>query len=157
MKAFIIFLLSCGSLVGAETDIRVFTVARTNAANAFGYTKDIFTREGQTNLIRVTKIVAGKASRTYRFYHGGQVVGNYLAFAEGGAFNTEAGPYCMSLKFGPSGEIVSARIGDQDGVLVDEFICTNGVFSPIEGPVRRSGHMKPKFAPEDGPASRGTE
>lgn len=152
MKTFLIFLLSCASVLGAETDIALFSVARTNAENAAVHVKDMFTRDGQTNLIRETKIASGKVSRTYRFYHGGQNVGNYLAFPEGDAFkavfNTEAGPYCMSLKFGPSGEVLSARIGDKAGSLLDEFSYTNGVFSPMNGPLRQVGLMKPKFASE---------
>jgi hypothetical protein len=152
MKTLFIFVLACASVFGAETDILVFSIARTNAENASVSVKDIFTRDGQTNLIRVTKIVAGKVSRTYRFYHGGQNVGNYLAFPEGDAykavFNTEAGPYCMSLKFGASGEVLSARIGDKGGLLLDEFGCTNGVFSPLDGSLRQVGLMKPKFGSE---------
>jgi len=151
MKGLIIFLLSCTSLIGAENDVRVFTTSTTNAENGLVYTKDVFTRNGQTNLVRVTKIVAGKISRIYRFWHAGQVVGNYLAFPEGGAFNTESGPYCMSLKFEPSGEILSVRLGDKDGLLLDEFRCTNGVISPIDGPLRKVGLMKPKFAEDQEP------
>jgi hypothetical protein len=63
-------------------------------------------------------------------------------------FNSEAGLYCTSLKYGPAGEIRSVRIGDQQGVLLDEFTFTNGNFCPIEGPLRQNGLMKPKFADE---------
>jgi hypothetical protein len=63
-------------------------------------------------------------------------------------FNSEAGLYCTSLKYGPGGEILSARIGDQRGVILDEFVFTNGCFRPIEGPLRQNGLMKPKFGDE---------
>ena len=150
MKILIIFLLGCASALGAETDIRVITTTGTNAEIALTFTEDVFTRDGQTNLIRVTKIKDRAVLRIYRFYYAGQLVGNFVAFPKESTFNTEVGLYCMSLKYGPSGEIRSARIGDQAGMLLDEFSYTNGVFAPVEGPLRRSGLMKPKFAPEWG-------
>src|SRR5579859_3543330 len=115
MKIFIIFLFSCAGLFGAETGIRVVSMGQTNVGYMGVYAKDVFTRDGQTNLIHITKIDAtGAVLQIYHFYHAGQLVGNFVAFPDDHTFNTEAAPYCMSLKFGPTGEIRSARIGDKD-------------------------------------------
>ncbi len=147
MKPFIILLLAYASALGAETDIHFFSSAQTNDQNVVIYRKDVFTRDGLTNLIRITRIDPRQGEvRACHFYHAGQLVGNFVAFPQESIFNTEAGPYCMSLKYGPAGEIRSAMIGDKDGVLVDEFSCTNSVFIPMQGPLRQNGLMKPKFA-----------
>lgn len=147
MKILIISLLACASVLGAETDLRVISTAQTNAEKIV-VAKDTFTRDGQTNLIRITKIAGGAVLRICHFYHAGQVVGNFVELPEESTFNTEASPFCMSLKYGPAGEIRSARIGDKEGRLLDEFTYANGVFSPVAGPLRQNGLMKPKFGSE---------
>jgi hypothetical protein len=148
MKTIITLLLSCASVLATDTDIRVVSTSRTNIEAAAGTRKDIFTRGGQTNLVSLTRMNSDGVVRICRFYHAGQLVGNFVALPEESIFNTEAGPYCMSLKYGPAGEIRSARIGDKQGVLLDEFIFTNGNFCPIEGPLRQNVSMKPKFYDE---------
>ncbi len=59
MRAFIVFLLSCASVLGADSNVRVFTTAKTNAETASIITKEFYTRDGQTNLVRHTKTKAG--------------------------------------------------------------------------------------------------
>jgi hypothetical protein len=152
MKTFIVLLLLSVSALGAETDIQVISQTTTNAEGGTGWTKDIFTRNGQTNLIRVTNVRPGQKWSVYHFYHAGQLVANFVADSASGRFNTEAGPYCVSLTYGPSGQIVSAAIGDKAGTYLDEFGYTNGLLSPIPGPIVRNGLMKPKFAPEPQPS-----
>ncbi len=151
MKILITLLLVCSSVFAAETDIRVFSAVKTNAENGTVYLGDVFTRDGQTNLTRSLNIAAGKETRVCFFYHDGQIVGIYQARQdEWGAFNTEPGPYCMSLTYGRSGEIVSATIGDKDGIPLDEVSYSNRMFSPVEGPLNRNRHMKPKIGSEAG-------
>lgn len=154
MKPIIILLLSYASVLASEGDIHVFSLAHTNSENSF-YTKDEFTRDGQTNLIRILKVNREGWSRIFRFYHAGQLVGNFVAMGNSvdgeSIFNTEAGLYCMSLKYGPAGEIRSARIGDKNGVLLDEFSYSKGVFLPVEkAAIERANakgeHMKPLFS-----------
>ena len=89
----------------------------------------------------------------HQFYHKGQWVGNFMRTEpdpETPIFNTEAGVYCMSLKFGSYGGVLSASIGDRNGVLLDEFRYTNGVFYPVANAVldrahAKGEHMKPVF------------
>lgn len=155
MKAIITLLFSCASIWAAETELRVASTAGTNVESAVAWTRDVFTRDGQTNLVRTTKVTPRGVTQVAHFYHAGQLVGNFLSMEadpESPTFNTETGPYCMSLNFWSSGAIRSAQIGDKSGVLLDEFTYTNGVFSPAERAIiereRAKGkHMKPKFAP----------
>ena len=148
MKAMLyIFLFCCSSVFADEGEIRVFSIAHTNADN-WVYNKDEFTRDGQTNLVRILKIVPQQGwVRVCRFYHDGEAVGNFVVREGETLFNTEAGVYSMSLKYGAAGELLSARIGDKRGVLLDEFAYTNGTFSPVAGPLKRQV-MKPLFYDE---------
>jgi hypothetical protein len=134
MRAFIVFLLSCASVLGADGDIRVVTTAKTNAETASITTKDFYTRDGQTNLVRHTKTKAGVVQiRIHRFYHAGSLVGDYVAMPDSSGFTTEAGtPYSASLECDASRNPKSVVIGTRDGVILDAFSYTNGVFSPVE-------------------------
>ena len=146
MKTCIVLMLLCVSALGADTDVHVLTLTKTNAEAGWVSTRDVFTRDGQTNLIRITNVLAGQVWWVYHFYHAGQLVANFVADSTSSRFNTEASPYCVSLTYSQSGRIESAAIGSKDGVYLDEFSYTNGVFAPVPGPFVRDGLMKPKFA-----------
>jgi hypothetical protein len=134
MRTFIVFILSCASVFGADTGIRVVTTSKTNAESASIYTTDTFTRDGQTNLVRHTKSKAGELQiRIQRFYHAGVFIGDYVAMKDSSGFTTEAGvPYSVSFEFWPSKDIRSAVVGTKDGAILDAFTCTNGVFTPAD-------------------------
>ncbi len=134
MRAFIVFLLSCAAAFGADGDIRVVTTAKTNAETASITTKDFYTRDGHTNLVRHTKTKAGVVQiRIHRFYHAGSLVGDFVAMPDSSGFITEAGtPFSVSLESDASRNPKSVVIGTKDGVIMDAFSCTNGIFSPIE-------------------------
>ena len=148
MKTMIILLLSCASVLATDSDIRVLTTSGTNSQRAIGYRRDVFTRDGQTNLVTTTSFTPRGVIRINRFYHAGQLVGNFVALPQETSFDTEAGPFCMSLKYGAAGEIRSAWIGDKRGIPLDEFTYRDGVFTPVEGPVKVNRLMKPKIASE---------
>ena len=137
MRAFIVFLLMCASVFGADGDIRVVTTAKTNAETASITTKDFYTRDGQTNLVRHTKTKAGVVQiRIHRFYHAGSLVGDYVAMRDSSGFTTEAGiSYSVSLECDASRNPKSVVIGTKDGVILDAFRYTNGVFSPVENSI----------------------
>ena len=154
MRAFIIFVLSCASVVAADSDIRVVTTVRTNDAGRVS-TKEVFTRDGQTNLVRNTATKAGAVQiRIHRFYYGGALVGDFVAMPDSSGFTTEAGsPYSVSFEFDTSHKPKSAVIGTKDGVVLDAFSCTNGIFAPVERSVLQKanelfGDMKPMFDPD---------
>jgi hypothetical protein len=134
MRASIIFILSCASVLGADSGIQVVSPAKTNTETASITMKDVFTRAGQTNLVRDTKTEVGVVQiRIHRFYHGGSLVGDFVATRDSSGFTTEAGsPYSVSFEFDASHSPKSAIIGTKDGVILDAFTCTNGIFSPIE-------------------------
>ena len=134
MRTFIVLILSCVSVSAADIGVRVVTTAKTNAETASIYTTDIFTRDGQTNLVRTAKTKAGTLQiRIQRFYHAGVLTGDYVATKDSSGFTTESGiPYSVSFEFWPSKDIRSAVIGTKDGTILDAFTCTNGVFSPVE-------------------------
>jgi hypothetical protein len=154
MKTLIALLLSCAS-VFADGDIRVVTTAKTNAETASITTKDFYTRDGQTNLVRHTKTKAGVVQiRIHRFYHAGALVGDYVAMPDSSGFTTEAGTaYSVSLECDASRNPKSVVIGTKGGVVLDAFSYTNGVFSPVESSVLQKANavgadMKQLFDPE---------
>jgi hypothetical protein len=126
-------ILSCASALGADTGIQVSTTVRTNESGSVSI-KDVFTRDGQTNLVRNTSTKSGVVRiRIHRFYHGGLLVGDFVATPDSSGFTTEAGsPYSVSFEFGPTKAVKSAVIGTKDGVILDAFMATNGVFYPAD-------------------------
>ena len=133
MRTFIILILSCASVLGADTGIHVVTTCKTNESGSVT-TKDVFTRDGQTNLVRNTSTKSGAVRiRIHRFYFRGSLVGDFVAMPDSSGFTTEAGsPYSVSFEFDASHSVKSAIIGTKDGVILDAFSCTNGIFSPVE-------------------------
>jgi len=133
MRAFILFLLSCVSVLGADGDIQVYTTATTITKTA-SVVQEVYTRDGQTNLVRRTDTEAGVVRfRIHQFYHAGTAVGQYVAVPQGSSFTTEAGtPYRMSLECDASRNPQSLIIGTKDVLMLDRFTCTNGVFSPVQ-------------------------
>ncbi len=137
MKTFIAMILSCAPAFGADTSIRVVTSAHTNADKVSISTRDVFTRNGQTNLVRNTETKAGSVEiRIHRFYHDGLLVGDYVAMPDSSGFTIYAGsPYSVTFEFWPSKEVRSAVIGTKAGMALDAFTFTNGVFFPVESTV----------------------
>lgn len=133
MKMLLALILICSSVFAADTnDIQVVSMTKTNAQSDSVTTTDVYTRDGQTNLVRDTRIKAGTVQiRSHRFYHAGSLVCNFTAMPHSSGFVTEAGsPYGVSFEFWPSKAVRSAVIGTKDGVILDAFTCTNGMFYP---------------------------
>ncbi len=133
MRMLLVLTLSCAPAFAANTDIRVITLAKTNAENASIYTTEIYARDNKTNLVRRTKTKAGTVQgRIHKFYHDGFLVGEYDAFGDSSGFSTEAGtPYAVTIEFWPSKDARSVVIGT-NGVILDAFMCTNGMFYPAD-------------------------
>lgn len=138
MKTLAVLVFACLlALTTDASDVQVITVTTTNAAESTVTTTEVFTRAGQTNLVRQTKVGDGGVHIVLqKFYHRGLLVGEF-----GGAGGSRAlatvvsSPYQVSFGFGSSGEIFSAAIAGRDGACVDAFGCTNGMFFP--GDVRK--------------------
>lgn len=132
MVLIIVLLLSCVTLFGAETGIQAITTVRTNKSGTLD-TREVFKREGQTNLVRTTTTKAGIVQfRVQRFYHRGSPIADYVSKPDSSGFTTEEScPYSVTLQLGPSNEVSSLVFGT-NGMTVDAFLATNGVFYPAD-------------------------
>jgi hypothetical protein len=128
MRTFIIFLLSCVSAFAADT-VRVVSTVTTNESGAI-LTTDTFTRGGQTNLIRVTKVQDGAVVfRSQQFCHDGRRA-VLMTFREGvQSFHVNPGtPYYVDIEFLPSKDIRCVMV--RGSGFIDGFYPTNGVYYP---------------------------
>jgi hypothetical protein len=144
MKTLLItFFLSCASVFAADTGVRVATSTTTNAASAMITKTEVFTRDGQTNLVRQTNTKDGVVERrVHWFFRDGARLATYVV--ERSSYDGYAGPastlfvpqpglpYSVSLEFSPSNEVTYAAIGKNDCYILDGFTCTNGIFHPDE-------------------------
>jgi hypothetical protein len=133
MKIFVILILSCASILGADADIHVVTTTKTNVSGSIS-TKEVLTRAGMTNLVRNTGTKSGVLQiRVHRFYHDGLLVGFMTTLPDASSTASEAGsPYSLAFEYGPASQLKYVAITGKDGVLVDAFSCTNGVLFPVE-------------------------
>jgi hypothetical protein len=152
MKALIILLLSSASAFAADTSMQVTTTTKTNAVSGKIFTMEVFTRSGQTNLVRTTVTTRGVSEGPLqKFYHDGVLVGTYLTMPEStmpdspdfSVLITEAGsPYSVIVKHWPSKNASQAFICTKDRVVLDYFTATNGVFYPADrSAVREANKM----------------
>ena len=134
MKTFFALLLSCACVCAAQSGVRVTTSTVTNTERGTITTREIFTRDGQTNLVRQTSTKAGVIQvRVHWFYRDGVRLATHVVTLELSAFVPESGTsYSVSLEFSPSKEVRYASIGKNDGYILDAFTCTNGMFYPDE-------------------------
>ncbi|HLX70875.1 MAG TPA: hypothetical protein VKV04_14710 [Verrucomicrobiae bacterium] len=139
MKAIIIIcILACLSVFAADTnDIQVATRTYKIMPEDSLATVETFTRNGQTNLVRNTHTKDGVVLfRSQSFYHNGTEVGGYTYQISNGT-NTFVGstpgtPYYFNVHFNSSNMPRSAQIRATNLVLLDWFLCTNGVFYPAD-------------------------
>jgi hypothetical protein len=144
MKTLIILLLSYISAFGADTSIQVITTTKTNAVSGRIFTMEVFTRAGQTNLVRTTVTTRGVSeSPLHKFYHDGVLVGECWAFQDSSGFITQAGsPHSVIVKYWPSKNASQAFICTKDRVVLDFFTATNGIFYPADrSAVREANKM----------------
>lgn len=154
MKTIVALILSCASVFAADTNgVRVVSTVKTNVQAGSVTTTEVYTRNGQTNLVRSTRMKDGVVQiRVHRFYHGGSLVGDYVAMKDSSGFTTEAGcPYSVAVEFRPSKEVRSVVFGT-NGVTLDAFMATNGVFSPADATLIRKANsftedLRPLFSP----------
>jgi hypothetical protein len=135
MKEIIILIISCFSVFAADNNIRVISSSKTNAVSGRIFTMEVFTRNGQTNLVRTTVTRQGiPEGPLQKFYHDGVLVGECWTFQDSSGFITEAGsPYSVIVKYWPSKNASQAFICTRDRVVLDYFTSTNGMFYPADG------------------------
>ena len=113
----------------ADIGVLAVSTVTTNELGAI-LTTDTFTRGGQTNLIRVTKVQDGAVVfRSQQFCHDGQPAALFT-FRDGfESFHTVPNtPYHVDLEFSPSKEVRCVIVRGRD--FIDGFYPTNGVFYP---------------------------
>lgn len=133
MKTFVFLFLSCASLLGADEGIRMVTTTKTNtSAPDYVLTLSVFTRDGQTNLVRSILTRPDKVeSPSHKFYHDGFLVGEIKSIANFYVFTGAADcPYSLEGYYRTNGGVWQAAICTKDGVVLDYFTATNGLFWP---------------------------
>jgi hypothetical protein len=147
MKAIIGCLLCCLSAFAADTnEIRVFTktVGKDGAGNLI--TSEEFTRNGQTNLIRITGVKDGVTnSIAHNFYHQGAYLGRYSRGSGYTFINTAVSAPCvLTFILDSSNEVRAASVTTTNYVILDSFTCTNGMFYPEDNSRIEESNRKTK-------------
>jgi hypothetical protein len=163
MKPLILCLLFCLSLCAAETnDIQVLTttnkILRSGTSPDMLAIHEVFTRGGQTDLIRDTHMLNGVVKfRSQAFYHDGASLGSYLYNgAEFTIGTTPGAPYSLIFRLNSSNQPLSAIVGTLRTnagtppsiavVTLDSFGCSNGVFFPRDASwIRDMNHLPNQF------------
>jgi len=134
VKILIILFLSCWSVVAADTGVRVSSNVRTNAETGAIYIQDTYTRHGQTNLVRITKIQGGVVVfRLQKFCHDGQEVAYFSERPPNTplTFTVKAKcPYEVELDYLPNNKDVRCLI-IWGGNFFDGFFPANGIYYPV--------------------------
>lgn len=153
MKPIIALILSCLSVFAAANDIRVVTWSYKVRPEDSLATIEVFMRDYQTNLVRQTHTKDGVVLfRSQSFYYNGTEVGNYSFEIANGTktmVGSNAGvPYYFGVDFDSSNKPLSAQIRATNMVLLDWFLCTNGVFYPADSSLIREVNSRlPKGLP----------
>ena len=145
MKIYLALILSCASVMGADTGIQVNST--TDKTGAFKM--EVFTRDGQTNLVCDTRTKNGALiARIQTFYHDGSKIGASLTWATPDVqdYEAEAGsPYSLTFRAHSPNDTGFVYVHAKDGSYVDVFTCTNGVYYPAESSlIARLNQMTPR-------------
>jgi hypothetical protein len=135
MKIYIALFLSCASVMAADTGIQVATTTHyAGANNSVAFKTDVFTRDGQTNLVCDTRTKDGAlVVRIQSFYHDGVLLGKSMAMPDVQDFVAEAGsPYSVCFRSHSPHDTGFVYVSAKDGSFVDIFTCTNGVYYPAD-------------------------
>jgi hypothetical protein len=133
MRAVLVLVALCVWMPSARSnEVHVVHTCRTNESGSIS-TREIFTRAGRTNLVRLTTAKDGAVQiQVHRFYHDGAHVGDYVVMKDSSGFTTEGGcPYSVAIEFWPSKDVRSVVFGT-NGIVIDAFMATNGVFCPAD-------------------------
>src|SRR5882724_13449101 len=154
MKTMLVCILSCLSVFAADTnEIQVATRTYKIMPEDSLATVEVFTRGGQTNLVRRTHTKDGVVLfRTQNFYHNGTEMGAYT-FQIANGTNTMIGstpgaPCSLIFVLDSSNRQRSAQIRATNLVMLDWFLCTNGVFYPADSSLIQKANGRP---PKDFP------
>jgi hypothetical protein len=154
MKTTILFILFSFLVTAADTNgIREVTWTYKIMPEDSLATVEVFTRDGQTNLIRNTHTKDGVVLfRSHDFYHNGAMVGGYtytIAMRTNTMIASMPGPYHFGLVLDDNNQPRSVQIHATNFMMLDWFPCTNGVFYPADSSLIReaNGRLPKDFPP----------
>ncbi len=131
MKTHLALMLSCASVMGADTGIQV----NSTTDQTGGLKTEVFTRDGQTNLVCDTRTKDGALiTRIQTFYHDGSKIGASITMTapDSQDYKSEAGsPYSLTFRVSSPHDSGFVYVRARDGSYVDMFTCTNGVYYPV--------------------------
>lgn len=135
MRILFSFMILCACALASDDTTVTTTVKPHSTRLDQTTTREVFTRAGKTNLIRVTTARDGAViSRLHRFYYHRRLVADHMVrmldFSEGSDLTTTAG-FSLTFSFGTNSQILEAYVGDKDGNILDVFTGTNGVLFPM--------------------------
>jgi hypothetical protein len=147
MKVIVVCILFCLSVLAADTnDIRVVNLKHKIMPEDSLATVEVFTRGGKTNLVRNTHTKDGVILfRSQSFYHNGASVGGYMYEIANGTntviSSTPGAPYSLGFVLDSSNKPRSAQIRATNLMMLDWFLCTNGVFYPADSSLIREADV----------------
>jgi hypothetical protein len=149
LRAIIALLLSATCLLAAD-DITVTTTTKTNAQSGVVTTKEFFTRSGQTNLLRSTTTTNGIVkTRLHRFYHDGKLAADHLSAPASGYLMTSThNGYDVTFDY-RSNLLSEVVIADRHDNVLDWFVSTNGLLTPLASSELRKYMSKPRDKEKD--------
>jgi hypothetical protein len=121
--------------MGADTGIQVASTTNyAGVGNSIAFKMDVFTRDGQTNLVCDTRTKDGALIvRIQSFYHDGLKIGKSIATPDVQDFVAEAdSPYSVCFRLRSPHDTGFVYVSAKDGSIVDIFTCTNGIYYPAE-------------------------
>lgn len=117
--------------------LQMSSASETNAATGRISQTDIYTRGGETNLIRLQKVLKDGTiqARIHRIYQKGQHVADIAELLGSFSMATDAGsPYHMDIEFWPDKTVRAVGLLSTNGEMSDMFLGTNGVIVPVSSP-----------------------
>lgn len=121
-------------LVTLAEDVQMTTTTWTNAETGTFRQRAIYTRDGQTNLVRTRRGSATEARQVlaHRVYQDGKLVTMISEVRGSFSVMTKPGsPYGASVEFYPDKTVRAVALMAADGTFVDLFTGTNGVITPV--------------------------
>ncbi|MEI8288410.1 MAG: hypothetical protein WCH99_02970 [Verrucomicrobiota bacterium] len=138
MKTTIAYILTCMSVVAVGTnDIQVVSTPNYNTQPGIVMIKDVYTRDGQTNMVCDTRTKDGALRiRSQDFYHNGLLVGAYstntlYAYSRSSFYSVAGVPYGISLNLDYSNQM-TVFITDTNHLVLEMYNSTNGIFYPAD-------------------------
>jgi hypothetical protein len=132
-------------IAAVSTNGQIQVASTTRSSKSMAFKMDVFTREGQTNLVCDTRIKDGALlARLQTFYHDGFKVGVFVENPNFQEFEVEpASPYYVRLRLHSPHDSGLIYIIAKDGRIVDKFTCTNGVYYPSSEKSYMFGTIQP--------------